>query len=263
MKLLFLAGVVAVVALIWFANRSAFFPMKYPQGDWSVQAALGVQDIGLVAWDGTKLHGWWVQPEKPRVATLFFHGNAGNVTHRAAALAALREAGSAVLLLDYRGYGKSEGTPVENNLYKDAGTAYDLLVSRGYDPGRLIIHGESLGTAVAVDLASKRRCAGVVLEAPFPSARAVAREVLPFLGPLLVWGFDTQKKIGQIHAPLLVIHGDRDEIIPQALGREVFAGAPGPKEFWSVPGAGHNNLVSAGGSDYVWRLGDFYARVAR
>ena len=263
MKLFLLGALVLVVALVWFANRSVFFPLKYPQGEWGVQAALGAQDIGLVGWDGVNLHGWWVEPPTPRVVTLFFHGNAGNVTHRAAALAALRQAGSAVLLMDYRGYGKSQGTPVENNLYKDAETAYDLLITRGYDPNRLVIHGESLGTAVAVDLATKRRCAGIVLEAPFPSVRAVARDVLPVIGPLLVWGFDTKKKIAGVQKPLLIIHGDSDDIIRQPLGREVFDAAPGPKEFWSVPGAGHNNLVVAAGSSYVRKLSEFYARVAR
>lgn len=254
---------VFVIALVWWANRSAFYPMKYPEGDWAVQSSLGAQDIGFTCWDGVKAHGWWVQPEKPQVVTLFFHGNAGNISHRSRTFIALREAGSTVFMVDYRGYGKSEGWPLESNLYKDAGTAYDLLISRGYDPARIVIHGESLGTAVAVELASRRRCAGLVLEAPFPSARAVASSVLPVLGPLLVWGFDSQKRISSVRVPVLFIQGDQDEVIPYALGRRLYESAPEPKEFWTVPGAGHNNLVETDRAGYVEHLRAFYSRIAR
>jgi uncharacterized protein len=262
MKFLLLAAVF-LIALVWFANRSAFYPMKYPQGQWDIQTALGARDIGFTAWDGTKLHGWWVQPAQSVVTTLFFHGNAGNVTHRAGAFRALRDAGSTVFMVDYRGYGKSEGRPIENNLYKDADTAYDLLISRGYDPGSLIIHGESLGTAVAIDLASRRRCAGLVLEAPFPSAKAVAANVLPIVGPLIVWGFDSEKKIKSVRVPILFIQGDRDEVIPYSLGRRLFDAAPAPKEFWTVSGAGHNNLIEAAGPAYSEHLRAFYSQIHR
>ena len=141
----------------------------------------------------------------------------------------------------------------------DAETAYDHLVKAGYRPEQIILHGESLGTAVAVDLASHRQCAGVVLEAPFTSGKDVARTVLPFAGPMLVWSFDSRAKIGRIHAPMLFIQGNRDEIIPLRLGQALFAAAPEPKSFWIVPGAGHNDIVEAAGESYRQQLRSFYA----
>jgi fermentation-respiration switch protein FrsA (DUF1100 family) len=161
-------------------------------------------------------------------------------------------------MLDYRGYGKSNGRPTERGIYIDAETAYDHLVKSGYLPNQIILHGESLGTAVAVDLASRRQCAAVVLEAPFTSGKDVARTVLPVIGPLLMWSFNSREKIGRIHAPMLFIHGNRDEIIPLQLGQALFAAAPEPKSFWIVPDAGHNNIVEAAGASYRERLRTFY-----
>jgi hypothetical protein len=247
------------VLLMWLANRSLFYPLRYPHGEWDLQAALGARDIVVNAPKFVRLHAWWVQPENPRGVTLFLHGNAGNVTHRATALLALKEAGMAVLLIDYRGYGKSTGSPSEQGLYEDALAAYGVLLSSGWQPRRIVLHGESLGTAVAIDLAARRECAGVVLEAPFPSARAVAARVLPFLGPLLVWGLASDEKIGRVRAPLLFFHGDRDEVIPYDLGRALYDRAPGVKYFETVPGAGHNDLPLTAGPAYIERLRRFYS----
>ena len=110
----------------------------------------------LQAADGVKLHAWWLKAPGSRVATLFLHGNAGNVTHRAGHMLAIAEAGSSVLVIDYRGYGRSEGRPDEAGLYADAEAAYQHLLAAGYTPDRIVLHGESLGTAVAVELASRR-----------------------------------------------------------------------------------------------------------
>lgn len=244
-------------ALSYIAHRSVYFPMKYPGGWWSQQTALGAEDVWITTSDGVKLHAWWIAARESQLATLFLHGNAGNVTHRIHAIREIRDAGSSVLMLDYRGFGKSEGSPGESGLYRDADAAYEWLRQRGLDPSRIVIHGESLGTAVAVDLASRNPCRGLILEAPFPSARAVAARVLPLLGPLLVWGFDSKSKIGRVHAPLLVIHGDRDEVMDVSLGKELFAAANEPKSLWLVPGGGHNNLVEAAGAGYGRRLAEF------
>jgi fermentation-respiration switch protein FrsA (DUF1100 family) len=245
--------------LMWLANRSFFYPMRHPQGDWEVQAELGARDVGVNAPNFVRLHAWWVQPEKARGVTLFLHGNAGNVTHRAHALRALQSAGMAVLLPDYRGYGKSSGSPTEKGLYEDAEASYETLIATGWKPERIVVHGESLGTAVALHLAARKPCAGVVLEAPFPSARAVAGRVLPLLGPLLVWGLDSAAYIQKVRAPILFFHGDRDEVIPYDLGRALYERAPGVKRFETVAGAGHNNLVFIAGEAYVERLNRFYA----
>jgi fermentation-respiration switch protein FrsA (DUF1100 family) len=163
-----------------------------------------------------------------------------------------------VLIIDYRGYGKSEGRPEEQGLYLDAEASYVHLLERGYRPEQIVAHGESLGSAVAVDLAARRRCGGLVLEAPFTSARQVAARVLPLLGPMLVKGFDSEAKIRSVRAPLLVIHGDRDEVIDQELGRKLFEAAGEPKTFWPVPGARHNDIVETAGPEYERRLREFY-----
>jgi fermentation-respiration switch protein FrsA (DUF1100 family) len=164
-------------------------------------------------------------------------------------------------MLDYRGYGKSSGSPSEHGLYADADAAYLYLLDHGYSARQIILQGESLGTAVAVDLASRKDCAGVVLEAAFTSGGDVANTVLPFVGHLVFRGFDSKRKIANIRAPLLFFHGDRDETIPFKLGRSFFDAAPEPKYFVEIPGAGHNDLVETAGSTYRERLHEFYGHL--
>lgn len=245
----------------WVASRFIYYPMRYPEGDWSLQPGAGAEDRWFRASDGTKLNAWWFPLAAASRATLFLHGNAGNVTHRADHSARIREAGSSVLVVDYRGYGKSEGRPSEAGLYKDADAAYDELVRLGFDPANIVIHGESLGSAVAVDLAARRKCAGLILEAPLSSVQEIAGLIVPLLGPALVRGFNSREKIRGVHVPLLVIHGDHDEVIPFEHGRAVFEAANDPKYFWPVRGGTHNELLYAAGAEYVPRLRDFYSRL--
>jgi uncharacterized protein len=253
-----LVGACGYGALYFAANRAIYYPSRYPSGWWHVQAQVSAADVWLRASDGVRLHAWWIEPPGARIATLFLHGNAGNITHRARHIQEITAAGSALLMLDYRGYGKSEGRPTERGLYADAEAGYEYLRPLGRP---IVAHGESLGTAVAVDLAARRPCAGVVLEAPFSSARAVAARVLPVIGPLLVFSYDSASKIQRVHAPLLVIHGDRDSIVPLDLGRALFDAAREPKAFWVVPGADHNDLVEAAGPRYRERLRAFYGKL--
>jgi hypothetical protein len=247
--------------LSYLAHRSIYYPSKFPTGWWEEQKRLGAADVELTAADGVKLHGWWLRRADSQIATLFLHGNAGNVTHRSLAMAAVSAAGSSILVVDYRGFGKSEGRPSEAGLYADAAAAYDFLIAQGFAANRIVLHGESLGCAVAIELAAGRPCAGLVLEAPFTSARDVAARVFPVLGPMLVWGYDSQSKIGRVKAPLLIIHGGRDEIIDVWMGRRLHEMGNEPKQLWIVPGAGHNNLISAAGPAYGDRLAAFYAQI--
>jgi uncharacterized protein len=244
--------------LYFMANRSVYFPSKYPEGVWDWQAQLGAVDVWFDTPDGVRIHGWFVKQPDARFVTLFLHGNAGNITDRYFHIREITAAGSSMLIVDYRGYGKSNGRPTESGIYTDAQTAYDHLVRSGYRATQIVLHGESLGTAVAVDLAARRECAAVVLEAPFTSGKDVARTVLPVIGPMLVWSFNSREKIGRIHAPMLFIQGNRDEIIPLRLGQDLFAAAPEPKSFWTVPDAGHNNIVETAGASYPQRLRTFY-----
>jgi fermentation-respiration switch protein FrsA (DUF1100 family) len=249
--------------LAWAARRSLFYPMKYPAGEWSEGRRIGARDVEIVAADGVKLHGWFVPTEGARWVTLHLHGNAGNVTHRSTTGEAIRAAGSSVLLLDYRGYGKSAGSPSESGLHADAAGAYEWLRAQGHQPSSIVLHGESIGTAIAATLAARRKCAGVVLEAPFPSARAVAARVLPVVGPLLISGLDTRERVRELKVPLLVIHGARDEVIDYDLGRQVFEAAREPKSMWTVEGAGHNDLYYVAGAELPGRLRAFYASLNR
>ena len=193
-----------------------------------------------------------------RLVTLYLHGNAGNITHRGSQIREITSAGSSILMLDYRGYGKSSGRPTEGGLYADAEAAYQHLLKIGYQPGQIILHGESIGCAVAIHVASRNTCAGVVLETPFTSAKDVAQTVLPVLGPMLIWSFNSVNIISRVRVPMLFMQGDRDEIIPLRLGQKLFAAAPGPKSFWIIEGAGHNDILERAGQGYRRRLQSFY-----
>lgn len=251
-------ALVAYAGLRFLAGRSIYHPFRHPDGEWQVQQELGAHDVWLRTADGVRIHAWWIEKRDAPLATLHLHGNGGNITHRALPARQIADAGSSVLLLDYRGYGKSEGRPGEAGLYKDADAAYDYLIAQGYSPERIVVHGESLGTAVAVDLAARKPCAGVVLEAPFPSVKAVAARVLPIVGPLLISGFDSQSKIGKVEAPLLFVHGTRDQVISYDLGTELYQAAPEPKELLTVEGGDHNDLHIFAGAKYKEQLRQFY-----
>ena len=169
---------VGALALHFVAVRSVYFPVRHPEGLWNLQAELGAADVWLDSTDHVRIHGWFVACPGNRRVTLFLHGNAGNITHRGQHFREITAAGSSVLMIDYRGYGKSTGRPSENGLYADATAAYEYLL-KTRRPQEIIVHGESLGTAVAVDLASRHQCGGVVLESAFTSASDVAGTVLP------------------------------------------------------------------------------------
>ncbi|MEX2303077.1 MAG: alpha/beta fold hydrolase [Bryobacterales bacterium] len=244
---------------------SMFHPEQYPGGLWHLQEHFKAEDVWLTTSDGVRIHGWKLRA-RPHAeqshaewVTLYLHGNAGNLTHRVDHMETIPRVGSDLLIIDYRGYGKSEGKPTEEGIYRDADAAYEYLVEAGYRPENLVVYGESLGTAVAVDLASRRECAGVVLEAPFPSASAVASSVLPLLGPLAARGYlETAKKLPRVKAPVLVIHGTKDQVIDHELGRAVFEAAPEPKQFWSVEGARHSDILEVAREQYPARLSEFF-----
>jgi fermentation-respiration switch protein FrsA (DUF1100 family) len=253
----------ALLVLIFFmlrgiVDRFVYYPMPYPQGEWELQSRAGAQDLWLTTADGIRLNAWWFPKPDSHFAILFLHGNAGNVTHRIDHAHAITSAGSSVLIVDYRGYGKSNGHPSERGLRLDAAAGYEGLLQLGYAPNRIILHGESLGTAVAAELASRRPCAGLVLESPLVSLSKMAGTVLPVIGPLLARGFDTERIIRQVRVPLLVIHGEADEIVPFSQSQLVFAAANQPKEFWRIPGAHHNDLLYIAGDEYIPHLRRFY-----
>jgi fermentation-respiration switch protein FrsA (DUF1100 family) len=227
------------------------------------QVGLAGEDVFLETQDGVRIHGFWLPAEGATRAFLFLHGNAGNASHRLPNAAELVRLGAHVLLLDYRGYGLSEGRPSEAGVYDDAraGLAH-LMQTQGLEEGRVVVFGRSLGGAVAVDLVQERGIAGLILESTFTSVADMARELLPPAAPFVGGRFDSESKISGLRAPLLYFHGDRDEIVPYALGRKLFEAAPEPKTFETLHGAGHNDTVLVGGRPYFERIRRFLDRVA-
>jgi len=255
--------------MAYYARRAVFHPAPYPEGMWELEERFKPENVWITAPDGVRLHGWLLRAsnesgsEKAGLITLYFHGNAGNLTNRVLHMEAIPKTGSDLLIIDYRGFGKSEGKPTESGVYQDAEAAYEFLLSRGWKPSQIVLYGESLGTAVAVDLAARRPCAGVVLEAPFPSARAVAHTVIPYLGLIVASGLETGEKIGKVDAPLFILHGTEDPVIRYELGRRVFEAAPEPKQFWTVEGAHHSDIPAVAQEEYVRRLTGFYGTLSQ
>jgi len=225
--------------------------------------SLGVEaaDVFLTSEDGVRLHAFQLpgRGERRELSLLFLHGNAGNASHRLPNADQLAALGVDVFLLDYRGYGRSEGRPSERGLYADARAALrHLTESQGVPQERIVLFGRSLGAAVAVELAREYAVAGMILESAFSSAADVAKAVLGFpLGPLLRQRFDSLEKIGDVRCPVLFFHGDRDEIIAIELGQKLFERAVEPKWFDTISGAGHNDLVLVGGTAYFQRIREF------
>jgi uncharacterized protein len=212
---------------------------------------LPYENVSLTTEDGVNLHAWWTGDTSIPTTVLFFHGNAGNISNRLDRIRALKEPKVRFFLLDYRGYGKSGGKPSEEGLYRDATAAYQFLMKHSVPPKNVFIFGESLGGAVAAELATRVPCAGVVLESTFTSLREMAEKHYPFIPSALVPNqFNTLGRIGEIRSRLLVIHGTADEIVPFEMGRRLHEGAREPKSFLEIPGAGHNDLYAVGGETY-------------
>ena len=223
---------------------------------------LEFEDVRLTAADGVRLHAWWVPGRGPNTV-LMFHGNAGNISFRLGELALFTSRlRVGVFLIDYRGYGLSEGRPSERGTRLDAdAAARHLLRDRGVDPKHLIYFGRSLGGAVATQLATRRPPAALILESALPSVMRMTRASYPWLAPmvnpLFLTRYDTLRSLRLVRSPVFVAHGDQDETIPFALGREVFAAAGDPKVWYPVAGAGHNDITVVGGVPYFDALNEF------
>ncbi len=230
------------------------------------QWGLQYEDLRFPASDGMSLHGWFV-PGAGDVTWLWFHGNGGNVSHRLEDLTLLSSRlGVNIFLFDYRGYGLSDGRPSERGTYRDAVGALDYLVSRqDVDPGKIVYFGRSLGAAVAVWLACRSTLYGLILESPFASVREMAKVAYPRLPVhlLIPNKYDSLSRIGQVSSPLLILHGDLDEVVPMAQGRKLYEAAREPKRFYVIEGAAHNDTYIAGGEPYLHTLDEFLASLDR
>jgi uncharacterized protein len=239
-------------------NRLLFFPSR------SVPPAPPpFEDRWFEADDGTRLHGWWLRASGPAGGhVLLCHGNAGNVADRVPHARLLASVGLDVLLFDYRAYGRSAGRPDESGTYRDARAALAALLSQtGVGRDRLLYVGESLGGAVALELALEHPPAGLVLQSAFTSVRDLARLHYPIVpGAMVPDAYPSLRLIPSLRAPLLVIHGERDTIVPAEHGRALYDAAPEPKSLRLVPDVGHNDLIARAGDVWAAAIAELAAR---
>lgn len=234
-------------------NSLLYFPSRaIPETP--AAAGLVFEDLSAQTEDGERLHGWWIDARGSSAGhVLLCHGNAGNVADRIVHAELLSAAGFDVLLFDYRGYGRSSGRPGEEGTYRDARAMRSALMRRPeVDASRVFYLGESLGGAVALRLALESPPRGLVLQSTFTSVREMAREHYPFIPRAVVPdAYPSLRQIHALRAPLLVLHGAHDDLVPASHGQALFDAAPEPKQKHFFPGSGHNDLVTLAGADYA------------
>jgi hypothetical protein len=246
--------------LRWFEWRSIYLPFR-PVTDTPAQYGLPFEEVTLTAADGVKLHAWHLTHPRARQTLLFCHGNAGNISHRMEKLLIYNQLAVSVLIFDYRGYGRSEGRPNEHGTYRDGLAAYDWL--RGQKkapPASIVLYGESLGCAVATEIAVQREVGGMILESPFTSVPDMARALYGWLPLHLIcqYRYDSLVKIARLKAPLLIMHSPADEIVPFAQAQRLFAAAPQPKTLVRLSGT-HNDGFAVSEAVYRQALREFLA----
>lgn len=257
-------GIYALLALVLylFQNRMVFLANMPERALAATPADAGwtYEDVFITTGDGLRLHAWFVAAEQSTATLLFFHGNAGNISHRLDSIAIMRELGLDILIIDYRGYGLSEGKPSERGTYLDARAAWDYLVDvRKVPPARIVVFGRSLGGAVAAHLASQTRPAAVILESCFSSALDMARRLYPFMPARLITRlkYPVKDYVQRMNSPLLVVHSRSDEIIPFSMGQAIFDAAPEPRQFLEIRGD-HNSGFLLSSEIYLAGLKEFF-----
>ena len=240
--------------IMFLENSLIYFPQKGGVGP-----SPG-EDVFLTASDGVRIHGWYVASAGAKTTLLWFHGNAGNLENRRDMMEGLRELRVHILAIDYRGYGKSEGRPDEPGVYRDGRAAYQWLVeTKRAAPERIVVLGESLGAAVACELATQVKCGGLIIQSGFTSAAEMAPLVLPIFPArwFLRTKFDNLAKVSRITCPKLFLHAVDDEVIPFAMGQRLCAAAAPPKECAWLQAGGHNGVFLRAAQEYYPRLRKF------
>jgi hypothetical protein len=260
--LVFFVFLTTVVGMI-FEDRFIYHPAR--DGPYDRKLDFPLTFHSLTAADGIKLEGCHSAVAGARGTVLWLHGNGGNIAYCLDGISELRSLGVSVFVVDYRGYGRSEGSPSEEGLYLDAEAAYRFMVERlGVPPSRIVILGRSLGGAPAIHLASKVDCAGLVVQSTFTSARAMAPVRMPYLPWLWLavrTDFPNEERIAEVRAPKLIIHSRDDESIPFRMGRALHDAAPEPKEFFELSGFRHDDPRLRQSPEYHARLRAFFDRV--
>ena len=258
--------VVSVYALlsiyVYFMQPGMLFYPNMPGRDLVAtpgDIGLTYQDVEFSTEDNIKLHGWFVSNKNAKGTVLFFHGNAGNISHRLDSIVIFHRLGLNVFIIDYRGYGQSEGKITEKGTYRDAEAAWNYLNhTQGISGKQIIIFGRSLGASIAGWLANKHTPAALIIESGFTSVAAMGQRFYPFLPVrwLTRFKYDTKQYVKNVSCPVLVAHSIDDEIIPYEEGREIFQAAPGPKQFLEMQG-GHNDGFVVSGAVYVEGIKSF------
>lgn len=257
-----LIGLGLIVAYVKYLEyKGVYYPAKeilnFPSS-----VSISFKDIYITTEDNVKINGWFISNQKAKYTLLFFHGNAGNIGDRIDKLQLLYQAGLNIFIIDYRGFGKSQGRPSELGFYHDASAAYDYLINTiNIKPERVVLYGESLGSAVAVDLAFHRRVRALILEGAFSRGRDMAVKIYPLL-PRFVFSnsFDSLTKVKEINAPKLFIHSRDDEIVPFKLGRKLYDYAAGPKEFLEIEGD-HNDAFMRSQHSCLSSISEFIGKL--
>lgn len=239
----------ALCAALYFGqHRLVFLPDSKL---YATPAAIGIefQDRWITTRDGVRLHGWWIPAPADAPVVLFLHGNAGNISHRLDTIALLARLGAGVLIIDYRGYGRSEGSPGEQGSYEDARAALDHLGSElGVPAHRVVVFGRSLGGGVASWLAANQPCAGLILESTWTSLPDLATTIYPVFPVRMLARirYDTRSRIGQARCPVLVVHSRDDEIVPVSHGERLFAAAREPRQLLLIRGSHNEGFLRSG-----------------
>ncbi|MGE5238946.1 MAG: alpha/beta hydrolase, partial [Chloroflexota bacterium] len=257
-KVLLSALIIAVscycvlVAVAYFTQgRMLYYPTRELEAT-PADIGLGFEEVTVRTRDGVALSTWYVPSRTERGIVVFCHGNAGNISHRLDSIRIFHDLGMSVLIFDYRGYGKSEGSPTEQGTYLDAEAVWEYLVNlKGILPGKIVIFGRSLGGAVAAHLAATREAAALIVESGFTSVPDLGARHFPYLPVRLIsrFGYRTIEKVQRTDIPKLFIHSPQDEIVPYSQGLELFARAAEPKEFLEITG-GHNDGFLVSGERY-------------
>ena len=249
-----LCGLLIYLGLGGFAllsqNSLTYQPrLARPQDEAFLESYPWLRRVQFSASDGTQLQAVWASPTEGKAVLLFSHGNAGNLLGRIPLVEKLHSQGLGVFLYDYRGFGRSQGSPGEEGLYQDAEAAWKWISEEAeVDPERIVSYGRSLGAAVALHLALSRPVAGVILEVPFTSIRDMARKVLPFfpIGPFLRESYDNLKGIASLSRPVLIMVAERDQVVAPWMGKALFDAAHQPKRLLTVAEAGHDDIPWTG-----------------
>jgi fermentation-respiration switch protein FrsA (DUF1100 family) len=254
-----------IVAIQTQQRRLIYFPSR-DQVPSAATLIPGGRDVILDTEDGKRLGAWYLPTagQKRGPGVVVFNGNGGDRAGRAILAVGLSRLGLSVLLFDYRGYGGNPGTPSEKGLAADARAAQAWLATQPeVDPDRIVYFGESLGAAVAIGLSVQRPPAALVLRSPFTSLTDVAKAHYPRLpvGRLLIDRYPSIDRIGSLSTPVMVIAGDRDDIVPESLSKKLYETAPDPKRYLLVPGTGHNDPDLVAGDRMLAAVGRFLSEV--